>query len=191
MDIKPQNILMDTDGSIKLADFGQALMFEKDDTINQSVGTYHFVPPEQCKSESGSGYSGKASDLWALGVTLYAMIYNRLPFYHDTIAGIMDAIEQNPVELHADRPISQGLQEILLQILDKSPETRATMEQLCAHPWINEGYSTPLQPLSAAEITVTEDEVNNACIPIHRVVFIKSIIKHWKGKVAKSKEAVA
>jgi [calcium/calmodulin-dependent protein kinase] kinase len=69
-------------------------MFENDDIIRKSVGTYHFFPPECCMaSVDSTGFSGRAADIWSMGVTLYAMVYRVLPFWSDTITGIMDAIE--------------------------------------------------------------------------------------------------
>jgi [calcium/calmodulin-dependent protein kinase] kinase len=91
-DIKPQNILVDEHNRVKIADFGQAVMFSVSDVINKTVGTYHFFPPECCDAES-NGFSGKAADIWALGITLYALVYHRIPFMGNSIAEILEAIE--------------------------------------------------------------------------------------------------
>ena len=51
----------------------------EDDTLTKTEGTFHFMPPEVCDPDVSS-FSGKKADIWALGVTLFAMVYNRLPF---------------------------------------------------------------------------------------------------------------
>lgn len=91
-DIKPQNILLDSSEIAKIGDFGQAQIFEESDILNATMGTYHFFPPECCIPES-TGFSGKAADIWAIGLTLYALIYKRLPFSADTMAGLFDIIQ--------------------------------------------------------------------------------------------------
>ena len=51
----------------------------EDDTLTKTEGTFHFMPPEVCDPDV-SNFSGRKADIWALGVTLFAMVYNRLPF---------------------------------------------------------------------------------------------------------------
>ena len=91
-DIKPQNILITKDKRAKLADFGVSQLFEEgDDKLTKTEGTYHFMAPECCDPEVDA-FSGKAVDIWALGVTLYAMIYKQLPFWDQNEYAIINKI---------------------------------------------------------------------------------------------------
>ena len=76
-DIKPANILLDQDNVAKFADFGSSDFFKTPgiDTFTNSVGTYHFFSPLMC-SPDVPAFSGKAADVWALGVTLYTLTFN-------------------------------------------------------------------------------------------------------------------
>jgi len=67
----------------KLADFGTAQFIDiEDDKITSARGTYEFLAPECCAANKQS-FSGKAVDIWAFGVTVYALAYNDLPFHGD------------------------------------------------------------------------------------------------------------
>lgn len=82
-DIKPMNILLHQSGVANYADFGSAEFITTDnDTLCGTEGTYHFFSPELCDPNVNE-YSAKAADIWALGVTLYCMVYNKLPFDAD------------------------------------------------------------------------------------------------------------
>lgn len=81
-DIKPMNVLLDENNNAKFADFGASDFYRENEVERHfcdSVGTYNFFSPEMC-DESVKEYSGPAADVWALGVTLYALAYNKLPY---------------------------------------------------------------------------------------------------------------
>jgi [calcium/calmodulin-dependent protein kinase] kinase len=99
-DIKPQNILFDDKGKAKLADFGVASFVTNDnDTLFKMEGTYNFMAPELVsKNGLGSGYSGRAADIWALGITFYSFVYYETPFKGDPANAmeLFDQIEKKP-----------------------------------------------------------------------------------------------
>ena len=63
----------------KLADFGTACMFGDTDVMSHARGTYEFLAPECCNPEFRY-FSGKLADIWAVGMTIYCMVFNELPF---------------------------------------------------------------------------------------------------------------
>lgn len=96
-DIKPQNILEAQNGRIIIADLGVAATIEKGDIQTKTEGTYHFMCPESLNKEgTNEGYSGKAADVWALGITFYAFIYYKLPFNSENLMELFELIEKQP-----------------------------------------------------------------------------------------------
>lgn len=124
----------------KLCDFGVSEKlkepFDEKDEMVKSAGTYHFFPPECCDPDT-ENYKGRPTDMWALGVTLYCMMFNQLPFWNSDVNefGILDIILKSEVTIPSDtsrevEPLWPKLTELLLGLLDKNPETRITSKQL-------------------------------------------------------------
>ena len=85
-DVKPQNILFNDAHEAKIIDFGVSKVMDSpdgSDICKQTEGTYHFMAPEACDPDVDE-FSGKASDVWALGVTLYILLFNKCPFWGQT-----------------------------------------------------------------------------------------------------------
>ena len=83
LDLKPQNILLAADKSVRIADFGTSQIFYQEDMdqILSHRGTWEFMAPECFKQgHSTSVYSGRKADVWAFGLVIYAMTFNDLPF---------------------------------------------------------------------------------------------------------------
>jgi serine/threonine-protein kinase len=123
-DVKPQNILIAPDGTVKVADFGIARALAAV-TITQPgtvLGTVQYLSPEQARG----GVVGRASDLYALGVVLYEMLTGRLPFEGDTPIAIalkhLHDPPPRPRRLRADVPLR--LEGIVLKAMAKRPEDR-------------------------------------------------------------------
>lgn len=123
-DIKPQNIMLIENGSIKVADFGIAT-FSRGETktmTNAAIGSVHYISPEQAK---GSVTDAK-SDIYSVGVVLYEMLTGCLPFISDNAVSVavMQVQKQprSPRELNPDIPV--GLEQIIMRAMQKNPAER-------------------------------------------------------------------
>jgi [calcium/calmodulin-dependent protein kinase] kinase len=104
-------------------------MFDKPDDMrtDKSAGSPAFMPPELCVPKHGH-VSGRAADIWSMGVTLYCLIFGRIPFEKFGMLELYQSIREDSVEFEV--PVSDDLRDILLRLLEKDPEKRITIEQL-------------------------------------------------------------
>ncbi len=122
--VKPQNILLGRDGSIKLTDFGIAFVVnaERLTDTGATLGTVQYYAPEQAQGE----IVGPAADVYALGNVMYEMLTGRTPFDGDNpVAIAMQHIHDQPVPPGQYNPnIPPALEEIILRCLEKVPQKR-------------------------------------------------------------------
>jgi len=120
-DVKPENVVVRRDSVVKLLDYGVAKELKEKDISSTMVGSRPFMAPEQI-----SGESQIASDVWALGIIMYAVYTGYLPFYHDNEKILMDLIltmePRTPREVEPDIPVE--LEGIILKCLKKDPKER-------------------------------------------------------------------
>ncbi|EHA22431.1 hypothetical protein ASPNIDRAFT_120585, partial [Aspergillus niger ATCC 1015] len=128
-DIKPDNCLLTSDDVLKVVDFGVSEMFEKDSNMftAKSAGSPAFLPPELCVVRHGD-VSGKATDIWSMGVTLYCLRYGRLPFEKQSIFELYEAIKNDPVVCEGET--DENFKDLMFRILEKDPAKRIPMEEL-------------------------------------------------------------
>lgn len=163
-DIKPQNIIISTDGKVKVTDFGIARVASSNTISTNAMGSVHYSSPEQVRG----GYSDFKSDIYSLGITMYEMVTGRVPFDGDTTVAIAIKHLQDemvpPSQYVAELPHS--LEEIILKCTQKSPDRRySTLAELIndlKHSLIDpNGNFVNLTPLSnhAQTIMITPDEM--------------------------------
>lgn len=123
-DIKPQNIMMLTDGTVKVMDFGIA-KFARDQgqtATDQAIGTVHYISPEQARGE----VTDARGDIYSVGVMLYEMVTGKKPFDNENPVSIavmhMQAKAKRPKKLNPAIPY--GLDEIIMKAMEKNPEDR-------------------------------------------------------------------
>lgn len=109
-DIKPQNIMVLRDGSVKVADFGIACLENSAQTLTQeALGSVHYISPEQARGDR----TDARSDIYSAGVVLYEMLTNRLPFEGDSAVSVaiqhLSSIPLAPREINPDIPASLEL----------------------------------------------------------------------------------
>ena len=93
------------------------------------------MAPEACDANVLS-FSGKAADVWAYGITLFCVVFLRVPFIADTEYQLMELIRTTELKVPTDeRSISANLNDLLLKVLDKDPTTRLTISEVVSHPF--------------------------------------------------------
>lgn len=123
-DIKPQNIMLLTDGTIKVMDFGIA-KFAREESMtatDQAIGTVHYISPEQARGD----VTDEKSDIYSVGVMFYEMLTGQKPFDTDNPISIavmhMQNVAQRPRDINPNIP--SGLEEIIMHAMEKDAEVR-------------------------------------------------------------------
>lgn len=136
-DIKPDNVLFDRRGQLKLADFGSAELFREGEPMSGIVGTPYYVAPEVV---AGREY-GEKVDVWSAGVILYVMLSGMPPFDADSepeiIAAVLRANLRFPYRLF--HSVSPAAKDLLRKMLARDVSKRLTAEQVLRHPWMIAG----------------------------------------------------
>lgn len=178
-DIKADNILLDEDDVVKIADFGVSEILDPDnDIITKTAGSPAYMAPELAALSSHvelkmnavdkginiSALSGKSTDIWSMGVTLYFLVFGRLPFRSDNMVDLYDKIVNE--DLYIPENCNLDLKDLLCRIMTKLPQHRITMDELRNHPWVTRNGEDKL--LSKEENTadniapITEEDLSCA-----------------------------
>uniref|UniRef100_A0A1A8GU87 Rho-associated protein kinase n=1 Tax=Nothobranchius korthausae TaxID=1143690 RepID=A0A1A8GU87_9TELE len=120
-DVKPDNMLLDKTGHLKLADFGTCMKMKEDGMVrcDTAVGTPDYISPEVLKSQGGDGYYGRECDWWSVGVFLYEMLVGDTPFYADSLVGTYSKImnHKNALTFPDDSDISNDAKNLICAFL--------------------------------------------------------------------------
>lgn len=121
-DIKPQNIMVLRDGSVKVADFGIACLADSQTVTQEALGSVHYISPEQARGDR----TDARSDIYSAGVVLYEMLTGRLPFEGDSAVSVaiqhLSSVPLSPRELNPDVP--EALELITMKAMNSSLEKR-------------------------------------------------------------------
>lgn len=145
-DVKPDNMLLDSSGHLKLADFGTCTRMGDDGLVrcDVPVGTPDYISPEVLRAqEQGRGFGkyGKECDFWSIGICLYEMLCGVTPFYHEslsfTYANIMNHQNSLIFPDESETQLSQPAKELICAFLcDRSTRLgRRGIDEIKAHPF--------------------------------------------------------
>jgi serine/threonine-protein kinase len=132
-DVKPQNIMVLSDGTIKVTDFGIARFArsEQRTMTDKAIGSVHYISPEQARGDK----TDEKADIYSVGVILYEMLTGRMPFQAENAVSVaimqLQRDPQLPTEINGSIPL--GLEQITMHAMQKTPERRyqSSAEMLC------------------------------------------------------------
>ncbi|CAI1988984.1 hypothetical protein SEUBUCD646_0E02150 [Saccharomyces eubayanus] len=173
-DIKPANLLISEDGTVKISDFGVSLAATSTNSSDSSesldelelaktVGTPAFFAPEMCLGEDAFAkynltkenlFRGSCIsfmiDIWAVGVTLYCLIFGMLPFFSDFELRLFEKIVNDPLKFPSYKEMQSNkvskisckeeyemAKDLLLKLLEKNPQKRMTIPEIKKHPFVS------------------------------------------------------
>lgn len=164
-DLKPRKLVIDKNGKIRLAHVCDCVVCDdpNNDVQQEKFGSPAYVPPEVLCSH-GRGYSGRAADMWGLGVLFYLLLLGRYPFYDHTPVGVFQKIKQARVVIPPTSMISRHARVVLYNLLKKCPCERPTAEELRYIPWTTLPKVLPSrgQPERILSMSTTTDFLNDS-----------------------------
>uniref|UniRef100_A0A6B2L117 non-specific serine/threonine protein kinase n=1 Tax=Arcella intermedia TaxID=1963864 RepID=A0A6B2L117_9EUKA len=168
-DLKPENLLLSADKKhLVISDFGLSTgMQGSRNLLKTRCGTVHYISPEVAK---GDPYVGMASDVWSIGIILYAMVTATLPFDGPSSVAVLKKIVRG--EFHMPPTLPAELQDLIRKMLNVDPKERITIPHIKLHPWYSgskdEAPSSQEHPkdqepliLSLQEIKANIDVISN------------------------------
>ena len=162
-DLKLENILIDQDGNVKVADFGMATWQDnsRGNLLRTSCGSPHYAAPEII---SGKPYNGASADIWSCGVILYALLAAKLPFDDDDCPALLQKISTGRFVMPPD--IDPQAQDLIWRMLTTDVRQRITMSEIMRHPFFT------LQPLKNPKSMQLDPHVDSLGSPVGRLSLI-------------------
>lgn len=167
-DIKPQNIILLPNGTLKVTDFGIA-RFSRSETktlTEQAIGSVHYIAPEQAKGEQ----TDERADIYSMGVVLYEMLAGKVPFDSENAVSVaLMQVQANAEKLTQINPnIPKGLEQICVHAMQKNPDDRyqsATemlldIEEIIKNPNTVFNYASNTESQTKSVPTVADDRYN-------------------------------
>ncbi|XP_070163939.1 rho-associated, coiled-coil containing protein kinase 2 isoform X1 [Polyergus mexicanus] len=140
-DVKPDNMLLDKHGHLKLADFGTCMRMDADGLVRSdtAVGTPDYISPEVLQSQGGEGVYGRECDWWSVGVFLYEMLFGDTPFFADSLVGTYSKImdHRNSLYFPQNVEISHSAKNLICGFLtDRTKRLgRNGVDEIKSHPF--------------------------------------------------------
>lgn len=164
-----QNLLLDADNNIKIADFGLSNVAHDGDFLRTSCGSPNYAAPEVI---SGNLYAGPEVDVWSCGVILYALLCGTLPFDDESIPNLFKKIKSGMYSLPSH--LSQSARELILRMLVVDPMKRITIGDVRLHVWYKHKLpahlTLPPEMIEMQERYVDAEIVEKVCnLPIRGV----------------------
>ncbi|XP_020312386.2 NUAK family SNF1-like kinase 1 [Oncorhynchus kisutch] len=135
-DLKLENVLLDENCNIKIADFGLSNLYHKDKLLQTFCGSPLYASPEIV---NGRPYHGPEVDSWALGVLLYTLVYGTMPFDGGDHKNLIRQISNGEYREPTQSSDARGLIRWMMMV---NPERRATVEDIANHWWVNWGWKS-------------------------------------------------
>ncbi|XP_060229655.1 sperm motility kinase Z-like [Meriones unguiculatus] len=136
-DLKPDNIVVDEHGRVKIIDFGLGARFRPGQKLERLCGVYQFIPPEIFL---GLPYDGPKVDVWTLGVLLYFMVTGFLPFTAATLSELSKQVQQGRYDIPCH--LSKDLTSMISLLLSVNAKQRPTVLDIMGHPWLQQAKIT-------------------------------------------------
>ncbi|XP_027895836.1 rho-associated protein kinase 2-like isoform X6 [Xiphophorus couchianus] len=147
-DIKPDNMLLDQHGHLKLADFGTCMRMNSSGMVHceTAVGTPDYISPEVLQSQGGDGTYGRECDWWSVGVSLYELLVGETPFYAESLIGTYGKImnHHNALVFPDDVEMSQNAKDLISAFLTdrKVRLGRTGVDEIKCHPFFKDDQWT-------------------------------------------------